>query len=163
MVNLGDFLNEYAAKLHVFLPLIVAVMILLPVFGYFYNRLMDKLKGKEHMSVYVAGGVLVTLAAGALISWKSALLFLVLFGLDGIFMIAGEYRRTEKQAKARVKRLPYKANGLLDDMKMAATSMRQLIGKMLETPDDKLLNRIQHELMTVMVAIEELKNIQRDQ
>lgn len=80
-MKLGDFLNEYAAKLHVFLPLIVAVIILLPVFGYFYNRLMDKLKGKEHMSVYVAGGVLVTLAAGAIISWKSALLFLVLFGL----------------------------------------------------------------------------------
>lgn len=68
MVNLGDFLNEYAAKLQVFSPVIVAVIILLPVFGYFYNRLMDKLKGKEHMSVYVAGGVLVTLGAGALIS-----------------------------------------------------------------------------------------------
>lgn len=163
MVKLGDFLNEFAANLQVFLPLIVAVVILLPMFGYFYNRLMDKLKGKEHTSMYVAGGVLVTLAAGALISWKSALLFLILFGLDGIFMIIGEYRRTERKARTRVRRLPYKANGLLDEIKMAATSMRHLIGKMLEIPDDKLLTRIQQELMTILVAIEELKNIQRDQ
>lgn len=162
-MKMGDFLNEYAAKLQVFFPVIVAVIILLPVFGYFYNRLMDKLKGKEHMSVYVAGGVLVTLGAGALISWKSSLLFLVLFGLDGIFMMVGEYKRTEKQAKTRVKRLPYKANAMIDAAKMSATSMHMLIGKMLETPDEKLLNRVQHELTTVMVTLEELKNIQRDQ
>jgi hypothetical protein len=162
MVNMGDFLNQYAAKLQVFSPLIVAVVILLPLFGYFYNRLMDKLKGKEHTSMYVAGGVLVTLAAGASISWKSALLFLVLFGLDGIFMMVGEYKRTEKQAKVRVKRLPYKANAMIDAAKMSATTMHMLIGKMLEAYDEKLLNRVQHELTTVLVTLEELKNVQRD-
>jgi predicted membrane channel-forming protein YqfA (hemolysin III family) len=160
---MGDFLNEYAAKLQVFFPVIVAVIILLPVFGYFYNRLMDKLKGKEHMSVYVAGGVLVTLGAGALISWKSSLLFLVLFGLDGIFMMVGEYKRTEKQAKTRIKRLPYKANAMIDAAKMSATSMHQLMGRELQSHDPILLNRIQHELTTVLVSLEELKNIQRDQ
>lgn len=163
-MKMGDFLNEYAAKLQVFLPVIVAVVILLPVFGYAYNKLMDKLKGKEHTSIYVAGGVLVTLGAGALISWKSALLFLILFGLDGIFMIAGEYKRTEKQAKApRVKRLPYKANALIDSAKMSAASMHQLMGRELQSHDPNLLNRIQHELTTVLVSLEELKNIQRDQ
>ncbi len=87
MVNFGDFMNEYAANLQVFLPIVVAIAILLPVFGYFYNRLMDKLKGKEHTSVYVAGGVLVTLGAGAFISWKASLLFLVLFILDGVMRL----------------------------------------------------------------------------
>jgi hypothetical protein len=115
MVKLGDFGNEYVANLQVLLPLIVAIVIGLPVFGYAYNKLMDALKGKEHTSVYVAGGVLFTLAAGAVVSWKAALLFMVLFGLDGIFMIVGEFKRTEKQVKApRRKRMPYVANGLLD-------------------------------------------------
>jgi len=161
---MGDFLNEYAAKLQVFYPVIVAVIILLPVFGYFYNRLMDKLKGKEHMSVYVAGGVLVTLGAGALISWKSAVLFLILFCLDGAFMMAGEFKRTERQAKApRVKRLPYKANAIIDDLKLSATSMHHILGKEIDAHEVQNITRIQRELATVLVSIEALKNIQRDQ
>ena len=75
MANMGEFGNEYVANLQVLYPLIVAIAILLPLFGWLYNRLMDTLKGKEHSSVYVAGGVLITLIAGAAISWKSALLF----------------------------------------------------------------------------------------
>lgn len=78
-------------------------------------------------------------------------------------MIAGEYRRTEKQAKARVKRLPYKANAMIDAAKMSAASMHQLMGRELQAHDPVLLNRIQHELTTVLVSLEELKNIQRDQ
>lgn len=164
MVNLGDFLNQYVAKLQVFSPVIVAIIILLPFFGYFYNKLMDKLKGKEHTSMYVAGGVLVTLGAGALISWKSALLFLILFALDGAFMIVGEYKRTEKQAKApRVKRLPYKANAIIDDLKLSATSINHILGKEIDTHEAQNITRIQRELATVLVSIEELKNIQRDQ
>jgi hypothetical protein len=162
MVNLGEFGNEYAAKLHVLLPLVVAILIGLPVFGYAYNKLMDFLHGKEHTSVYVAGGVLVTLGVGALISWKAALMYLVLFALDGIFMIVGEFRRTEKQAKTRVKRLPYKANGLIAEAKMAATVMHSLMGRELESHDERLLIRIQHELTTVLMRLEELKGIQNE-
>lgn len=164
MVNMGNFLNEYAAKMQVFSPVAVAVLLLLPVFGYFYNRLMDKLKGKEHYSLYVTGGVLITLGAGALISWKSALLFLILFILDGVFMISGEFKRTERKSKAlRLKRLPYKANALIDDLKLSATSINHILGKEIETHEALNLTRIQREISVVLVSLEELKNIQRDQ
>lgn len=157
---MGDFGNEYVANLQVLLPLAVAILILLPLFGWLYNRLMDNLKGKEHTSVYVAGGVLVTLAAGAIISWKAALLFTVLFGLDGIFMIVGEFKRTEKQQKsARRKRLPYAANGLLDDAKIAATEIHRLMGKDMQA---ETLLKVQRELTTVLLKLEELKNIQSE-
>jgi hypothetical protein len=161
MVKLGDFGNEYVANLQVLLPLIVAVVLGLPMFGHAYNKLMDALKGKEHTSVYVAGGVLFTLAAGALISWKSALLFTVLFALDGIFMIVGEFKRTEKQAKAsRRKRMGYAANGIIDDAKIAASEIHRLMGKELEAHEPVTLVKIQREVTTVLLKLEELKNIQ---
>jgi hypothetical protein len=158
MAKLGDFGNEYVANLQVLLPLIVAIVLGLPMFGHAYNKLMDALKGKEHTSIYVAGGVLFTLAAGALISWKSALLFTVLFALDGIFMIVGEFKRTEKQSKTpRRKRMPYAANGLIDDAKIAATEIHKLMGKELNMLE---LVKVQRELTTVLLRLEELKNIQ---
>jgi hypothetical protein len=158
MAKLGDFGNEYVANLQVLLPLIVAIVLGLPMFGHAYNKLMDALKGKEHTSIYVAGGVLFTLAAGALISWKSALLFTVLFALDGIFMIVGEFKRTEKQSKTpRRKRMPYAANGLIDDAKIAATEIHKLMGKEMNMLE---LVKVQRELTTVLLRLEELKNIQ---
>ena len=64
MVNLGSFLNEYAANSHVLSVWLVAVLIGLPVFAFFYNRFIDRLKGKEHTSLYVAFGNLVTIFGG---------------------------------------------------------------------------------------------------
>jgi hypothetical protein len=159
---MGDFGNEYVSNLHLALPLAVAILIGLPVFGYAYNKLMDALKGKEHTSMYVAVGVLFTLAVGALISWKSALFFLVLFSLDGIFMIAGEFKRTEKQHKSppRRKRMGYAASGLIDDAKMAASEIHRLMGKEVEAHEPGTLVKMQRELTTVLLKLEELKNIQ---
>lgn len=158
---MGDFGNEYVSNLQVFLPLIVALVILLPLFGWLYNRLMDSLKGKEHTSIYVTGGVLITIAAGAAISWKSALLFLVLFVLDGVFMIVGEFQRTEKQAKTpRRKRMPYAANGLIDEAKMAAAELHKHIGQYLQSDDPKQINQMQVEVTTILLKLTELKSIQ---
>jgi hypothetical protein len=160
---MGSFLNQYAVNLQVLLPLAVAIVIGLPVFGYAYNKLMDALNSKEHSSIYVAIGILITLAAGALISWKSALLFAVLFSLDGIFMIKGEFHRTEKKHKSvRRKRMPYAANGLLDETMMAVTEARGRIGKGIKsnglTSDD--LHVIEHELNTIGLKVLEMKQIQ---
>lgn len=158
---MGDFGNEYVANLQVIYPLGVALIFLLIIFGYFYNRLMGALKGKEHTSLYVAGGVLITLAAGAVISWKSALLYLILFALDGIFMMVGEFKRTEKQAKSpRRRRMPYAANGLIDDAKMSATELHKHIGQYLQSNDPKQINQMQVEVTTILVRLTELKNIQ---
>ena len=115
---MDKFLNEYVMNS---LPaLIVFVVWLLPSFGYFYNKLMDRLTSRlEHTSLYVAIGVAVTIAVGALFSWKAALMYLILFGLSGLPMIIGEFKRTERKiisAKApRRKRLPYAANGRIED------------------------------------------------
>jgi hypothetical protein len=158
---MGDFGNEYVSNLHLALPLAVAIIFLLIIFGYFYNRLMDSLKGKEHTSLYVVGGVIVTIGAAALISWKSSLLFTILFLLDGIFMIVGEFKRTEKQAKTpRRKRMGYAANGIIDDAKIAASEIHRLMGKELEVHEPGTLVKIQRELTTVLLKLEELKNIQ---
>jgi len=161
---MGNFGNEYVANLQIALPLAVAIIFLLIIFGYFYNRLMDSLNGKEHSSLYVAGGVIITVGAAALISWKSALLFTVLFILDGIFMIAGEFKRTEKKHRSspRRKRMPYVANGLLDEAKMAITEARNRLGKGIKnggvTSED--LHVIEHELNTVNLKILEVQHIQ---
>lgn len=163
---MGDFGNEYTANLQVLLPLLVAIVIVLPVFGAWFNRLMDKLKGKEHSSIYVAIGFLANLAAGALISWKAALLFLILFSLDGIFMIVGEFNRTEKKPKTQPaprlarKRMPYAANGLIDDSRMAAKEIHKLLGEEIKSHEPGTLVKIQRELTTVLLKLEELKNIQ---
>lgn len=158
---MGSFGNEYVANSQVIYPLAVAIIFLLVIFGYFYNHLMDSLKGKEHTSLYVVGGVLITIGAAALISWKSALLFTVLFTLDGIFMIVGEFKRTEKQAKPpRRKRMPYAANGLLDEAKMSATKLHMYVGQYLESNDPKKINQMQVEVTTILLKLTELKSIQ---
>ena len=83
---MGAFSNEFDAKLLIGLG--VFALMAAPMFGYFYNKLMDRLDNEhEHTSLYVAGGNLFTLLIGALISWKAALLFFVLFALDGMPMI----------------------------------------------------------------------------
>jgi hypothetical protein len=160
---MGTFLNQYAVNLQVLLPLAVAILISLPVFGYFYNKLMNSLHATEHSSIYVAIGVAVTLAAGALISWKASLLFAVLFSLDGIFMIAGEFKRTDKKHKSiRRKRYPYVANGLLDEIKMSITSARKCLGNCIKNKNvsDADINLLEHELNNINLKVLEIQNIQ---
>lgn len=162
MVNMGSFLNEYVLNPQVLFPLGIAIFFLLIIFGYFYNRLMDSLKGKEHTSLYVVGGVLVTIAAAALISWKSALLFIVLFLLDGIPMIIGEFKRTHRQEKQQVRRrrMPYVANALIDEAKMASQEINRLIGKAIKEEDWKIVAQLTIENTVILLKLTELKNIQ---
>jgi hypothetical protein len=161
---MDGFLNEFVPNLQ---AVIVFVVIAAPTFGYFYNRLMDNLKDEhEHTSLYVAIGVAITLAFGALISWKASLLLLSIFTLTGLPMIVGEFLRTEKKRKSvpRRKRLPYAANGLLDEAKMATNETHRLIGKALQasTPEEiyKYLASASHELTTINNKIVEVKQIQ---
>ena len=163
---MGAFLNELDANLQS--ALVVFIVIGAPVFGYFYNRLMDSLKGEhEHTSLYVAIGVTITLGFGALLSWKASLLLLSIFCLTGLPMIVGEFLRTEKKRKStpRRKRLPYAANGILDEARIAATETHRLIGKALQanTLEEiyKHLASASHELTTVNNKITEVKQIQK--
>jgi hypothetical protein len=164
-VKMGAFLNEFDANLQT--GVIVFIVIAAPTFGYFYNRLMDNLKGEsEHTSLYVAIGVTITLAFGSLLSWKASLLLLSIFCLTGLPMIVGEYLRTERKRKTapRRKRLPYAANGMIDDAKIAATETHRLIGKALQSDTKeeiyKSLAGASHELTTIANKLNEVKSIQ---
>lgn len=164
MAKMGDFLNEYAANLHVLSVWLVAVLIGLPVAAYFYNRFIDKLKGKEHTSLYVVGGNLFTILIAGLISWKAALLFLFLFALDGLPMVLGEFRRTEKRETTRVKRLPYKVNGHLRDADEALDLAHKFIGSAIDATEPErhfeMLSRANHELASALTAIKQARSIQ---
>lgn len=169
-MNLGSFLNEYVSNPTAFWTLAVAVFFLLLIFGYFYNRLMDSLKGKEHPSLYVAGGVLVTIGAAALFSWKAGLLMVILFLADGLPMIVGEFKRTHRQIEERKKqprrkRLPYAANGRIDDARMAIKEAVRLLGMTLKEKDPTAralqLANASHELNLAETDLLELKLIQQ--
>lgn len=162
---MGDFLNEIGANL--LIASVVFVTVSAPTFGVFFNQFIDRLKGEyEHTSIYVAIGVAITLVLGALISWKSFLLYSVLFVLTGLPMIFGEYRRTEQKRKTapRRKRLPYAANGILDDARMSTTEAHRLIGKALEAKSNeeiyKYIAGASHELTTITSKLAEVKQIQ---
>jgi len=160
------FINQLDANLQT--AIVVFIVIGAPVFGYFYNRLMDSLDEHEHMSLYVAIGVVITLAFGALISWKASILLLSIFALTGLPMIFGEYRRTERKRKTapRRKRLPYAANGILDEAKMATSETHRLLGKALaaETKEDIYRNiaSASYELTTITEKLSEVKRIQME-
>lgn len=67
----------------------------------------------------------------------------------------------EKQVRRR--RMPYAANGLLDEAKMAGTEARNVLGKAIKknggmTHED--MHVIEHELNTVMLKIIEVQQIQ---
>jgi len=169
-VNMGSFLNEFAANLISFPALMVFVALALPAFGYFYNRLMNKLDSEhEHTSIYVAIGVLVTLGAAALFSWKAALMLLMLFTLDGLPMIFGDYRRTHIRLEARKnprrKRLPYAANGRIDDALMSLSEASRLVGMSLKEKDVTVrvlqMATASHELNNAHTKLLELKVIQQ--
>ena len=170
-MNLGVFLNEYAANSSTFWALFVGAIFSLAIFGYFYNRLMDHLKeGDEHTSLYVAIGVAVTIAVAALFSWKSGLLMTVFFAASGLPMILGEFRRTKEKVEQRTKiprrkRLPYAANGRIDDANMAVKEASRLLGMALKEKEPTAralqLATASHELNDASTKLLELKMIQQ--
>jgi hypothetical protein len=169
-VNVDSFFNQFAANPQVLPALIIFSILALPIFGYFYNRLMNKLDNEhEHVSIYVALGVLVTLGVAALFSWKSALLLLSLFILDGTPMILGEFKRTEvrvaEKRSPRRKRLPYAANGRIDDATMSIHEASRLLGMALKEKDITVralqMATASHELNAAHTKLLELKMIQQ--
>jgi hypothetical protein len=172
---MDGFLNEFVGKLQALPALIVFVLLSLPTFGYFYNKLMDRILSRtEHTSLYVVGGVAVTLAAGALFSWKSGLLYFLLFALSGLPMIVGEFRRTEqhnktvRENKLRRKRLPYAVNGYIEDAYDAANAAQKLLdvamkhnGKNVESAIP--LAHASQEMSMVISNLVQVKLIQGDQ
>jgi len=164
---MGDFLNEFAVNL---LPaLTVFAMMGLPIFSHFYNQLMDKLANRsEHTSIYVAIGVAVTVVVGGLFSWKSALLYAILFGLSGMPMIIGEFRRTEvkvAEKSLRRRRLPYAANGCIEDAHDAVKEAQRLIGVALKNNGKNVeaalsLAGASTEISLALSKLIELKSIQ---
>lgn len=165
---MGDFLNEFAVNL---LPTLAVFSALsLPIFGYFYNRLMNRLHGRnEHTSLFVAIGVSVTLLVSGLFSWRSMLLSFILFGLSGLPMIVGEFKRTEKTVHApRRKRIPYAANGCIEDAHDAMKESLRLVclamkanGKNIESAIP--LAHASTEINRAMAKIVELRLIQQIQ
>jgi hypothetical protein len=172
---MGSFLNEFLADSQALLAVIVLIVLALPVFGYFYNQLMNSLSHRgEHTSLYVVGGVAVTLIAGSLLSWKAGLLFLGLFGLSGLPMIAGEFRRTEQKKrfmrvtnKNQRKRLPYAANAFIEDAHEAAREAQRLLDVAmrhnLNNPESAIaIAHSSQEMSKVISRLVELKLIQGD-
>ncbi len=86
-----------------------------------------------------------------------AIIFLVI-----IFRLKQQLKdKPEKQVRRR--RMPYAANGLLDEAKMAGTEARAVLGKAIKknggmTHED--LHVIEHELNTVILKIIEVQQIQ---
>ena len=170
-MNLGDFLNEYAANSPLFWAMVVGAIFCLLIFGYFYNRLMDHLKdGDEHTSLYVAIGVSVTLIFVSIFSWKAGLLSLGFFSASGIPMIFGEFRRTnerveERKRTPRRKRLPYAAIGRIDDATMDVKEASRLLGMAIREKDTAVralqLAQASHELNDAHTKLLEVKVIQQ--
>lgn len=171
---MGDFLNEFAVKS--FSEVALTAFFMLPIFGYFYNKWIDGLKGKEHTSIYVVIGVLATLIMGALFSWKSALLYSVLFALSGLPMIFGDYARSHRadqeektkdvdEKKLRRKRLPYSANGMIADAYDASKEASRLLGMALRSKnvEERALQIAEaiHEISIVSQKMVDLKLIQK--
>lgn len=75
----------------------------LVMFGLFYNGLMDRLRDRSgYTSIFVSGGVIVTLAGVAIINWQAALLTLCAFACSGLPMIIGSMlRHMQEQEQAR--------------------------------------------------------------
>lgn len=172
---MGNFLNEFLLNSDLFAAVIVFVAVALPVFGHFYNQFIDGLKSRtEHTSLYVVGGVFVTIVAGALFSWKSALMFLVLFGLSGLPMIVGEFKRTDHRVRlARVtknkrKRLPYVANALIEEAFDDVKEAQRLIdvafkNNGMNVPSALAMADASQKLSKAVSSLVELKGIQAEE
>ena len=172
---MGEIMNEFVLNSNIWPALVVFDLILLPVFSYFYNRLMDHLKpegAREHLSLYVVGGVLVTLIGVGIFSWKAALLCLACFALTGPFMIYGEFKRTGKKKDAKKpskqsgrKRLPYAAKGCIEDALDTAKEAHRLLGVAYKNNGKCVeslipMTEASHQLTTTILKLTELKVIQ---
>ena len=133
-MNLGEFLNSFVIDPTWFWALAVGTAAGLVGFSTWYNGLMDRLADKDTTSIFVAGGVLVTVLAVGLFSWKAAVIVLTAFGLSGLPMIVGDYRRSyrrrdEEKRKSNLRRkpLPYAAAGLIDRAQMGLAEARRAL------------------------------------
>jgi hypothetical protein len=165
---MGDFLNEFASNFHAIGALVVLVLLGLPVFSVFYNGIVasDKLGQR---SLYVIGGVLVTLAAGALFSWKAALMYLILFALSGFYMAVGDYQRGRQKASQPTpnKRASYKVNGLVSETAMAAEEASRYLTQALKKRTNEvdviaLISMAQNELTTIRLHLKEVQQIRKE-
>ncbi|HAE59331.1 MAG TPA: hypothetical protein DCG54_07455 [Anaerolineae bacterium] len=171
MVKMGDFLNEFASKMHVFPALVVGALIGALVFSYWYNRIVEG-DTKGNRSLYVIGGVLVSLGLISLFSWKAGLLGLVVFSCTGLFMAIGDYQRGIKraakasEAKPRIKRATYKINGLVDSCAMSVEQSSNYLLDALKKRDQAELIRLialaQNEFSNMRLTIEQIRNIQKE-
>lgn len=83
--------------------LIGIVAFALVMFGAYYDSLMTRLADHKdpYISIFVAGGVAVTLGLIAVIDWRAAVLALGAFACSGLPMVAGSIRRNmERQRQA---------------------------------------------------------------
>jgi hypothetical protein len=171
-MKMGDFLNQFAANPLIFWPLVVSIPLALVIFGYWYNGVVARDRHARR-SLYVIIGVLVTLGAAALFSWKAALITLILFACSGLFMAIGDYqRRHEAQAAeacpvvTHAKRGSYKINGLADDAASAAEETSRHLTQAIkrrgtETELLSALSLAQGELTTIRLRINEIRQINK--
>lgn len=156
--------------------LIGVVLVSLLLFGVLYNRLMDWLDRRKdgYTSLLVAGGVLVSLAGVAVISWQAAGLSLLAFAASGLPMIIGEavryVRRRDKQAAktARTSRriiMPKYTAGLIDDALMDLSEVLRQIETLLNSGDltpVKLFGLLSLITIKLNRAINNLKEVPRN-
>lgn len=92
---------------------VIAVVIGLAMFGYFYNQAVDRYKPHGYLepytSLWVAAGVLVTLAGLAildlLVDWNAGIQAVVCFTASGFPMIVGDGKRYVKSIQRERERM----------------------------------------------------------
>lgn len=146
MVNMGQFLNEYAQDVHVLVPVALAALAVLAVFSLLFNQWVGGLGVKKdgYTALLVAIGVTITLILVAVISWKASILVVLAFVASGSMMIIGDVRRTINQREAEVaeakhprrKALPYVAAGLIDEAIMLLAQVERGMKAHLEGKSD---------------------------
>lgn len=84
--------------------LIGIVAFALLMFGAYYDSLMTRLADHKdpYISIFVAGGVAVTLGLIAVIDWRAAVLALGAFACSGLPMVAGSIRRNMERQKQAI-------------------------------------------------------------
>jgi len=83
------------------LPVLVAMCLALLIFGFVYNWLTEKAEKtgfiKGYTSLFVVGGVAVTVAATAVVSYAFAIITAVAFIFSGTPMIVGSMIRHKRE------------------------------------------------------------------
>ncbi len=79
-------------------------------------------------------------------------------------MIVGDFKREDKRRSSpRVKRFPYKVNAFLDDIKMAGTEARGLLGKAIKEERElspREMTSLEHDINEVLLKVMEINVIQ---